>query len=136
MNTRVELIPNASIDLMWPRILPYVESFCEDSDGSIDPEFVLENLKTGAMNAWYMMGEDGMLGVTLTELRQTKIKEFIIFVCTGEEMVSWYDLIEELEKYARSIGCKKSVAVTREGWKKMLKPKGYMLTHVVLEKTL
>lgn len=134
--TRAAVIPTASIPLMWERILPQVVSFCDHSQGSYDPPYIYDKLLSGQMQAWLMMSDDKMLGITLTELRQTLIKELIIIVCTGEEMLSWNHLTSVLENYAKSIGCKKICGIAREGWKKILKPQGYHLTHVVLEKML
>lgn len=136
MTVRATAVPTASVELMWPRLLPWVERFCADSQESYDAAFIFENLKDGTMQAWFMMGDDGILGVTLTEVRQTKIKELIIIVCTGKDMVSWSHLVSELEKYAIQIGCKKICGIARPGWEKILTPLGYKKKHIELEKML
>lgn len=124
------------IHLAWPMILPWAEEFCQHSQGSYDPPFILKNLATGAMQAWLMQDGDQVLGVTLTEVRQTVIRELTIIICTGKQMESWHFLTSALEKYAKAMGCQKLCGVARPGWEKILQPSGWKKTHVFLEKML
>lgn len=134
--TRAAVIPTANIPLMWPRLYPWAEDFCNHSQGSYDPAYILAKLTSGEMQAWLMLDNEKMLGITLTEIRQTLIKELIIIVCTGEEMLSWHHLTKVLENYGKSIGCKKIVGIARPGWAKILKPDGWTMPHVIVEKIL
>jgi hypothetical protein len=59
-----------------------------------------------------------------------------VLACAGDGMAQWVHLIGELEAWAREQGCKIMEPFARPGWAKMLRPYGYKLAHVVLEKDL
>lgn len=129
-------IPNENIGTWWSQVLPWAEEFCQHSQGSYDPQYILERLNDSLMQLWLIMNDDVIFGVVLTEIRQTKIKECIIVVTTGREMESWVHLLKTLEKYAMLMGCTKMVGIARPGWEKILKPLGYKKMHVQLEREL
>lgn len=124
------------IDSFWPRILPWAEDFCQHSQGSYDPPYILANLQKGAMQCWLVMKGEEIRAVILTEIRKTIIKECVIVVTTGEDMSLWIHLLKTLENYAILMGCQKIIGIARPGWEKVLKPFGYKKTHVELEKML
>lgn len=125
-----------TIDIWWPKILPWAEDFCQHSQGSYDTVYILERIRAARMLAWIIMKGEEIFGVCLTEIRITKIKECIIIVCTGRDMASWKHLLPTIEKYATLMECKKIVAVARPGWERIFKPYGYSKTHVQLERDL
>lgn len=129
-------IVTKEIPLYWLHLLPWVKDFCSYSQESYSPEYVREKLESGEMQAWLMKRGIDTLGVTLTEIRITEIKELVIIVCTGDEMREWHHLTAALEKYAKSIGCRKICAIARPGWERILKPANFVKTHVILEKML
>lgn len=129
-------IENEKISEWWPKILPWAEEFCQHSQESYDPDYILERLRHSLMQLWLVIKEGNIEAVCLTEIRRTRIKEFIIVVMTGNNMKEWLHLLEPLEKQAKLAGCKKMVGVAREGWVKILKPLGYEKRHVQVEKWL
>lgn len=137
-NPDYKLFPVApkTIDVWWPKILPWAEEFCQHSQGSYDTNYILKMIQESLMLPWLIMKEEEIFGVCLTEIRRTIIKECVIIVCMGSDMASWKHLLPTLEKYAICMGCKKLVAVARPGWEKIFKPYGYRKTHVQLEKDL
>lgn len=136
--THPTLVPiqTKTIDEWWPKILPWAEDFCEHSQGSYDPPYILEKLRDAHMQIWLIMNGSIIIGVVLTEVRMTKIKECVIVVTTGKNMASWVHLLKLLEKYAVLMGCKKMIGIARPGWEKTLKPYGYRKTHIQVEREL
>lgn len=124
------------INELWPRILPWAQEFCQHSQESYDPPYILEKLNNAKMQLWLVMNDADIFGIILTEVRMTKIKECVIVVATGEDMESSVHLLKTLEKYALLMGCKKMIGIARPGWERVLKPFGYKKTHVQVEKFL
>lgn len=129
-------VPTENINELWPKILPWAEDFCQYSQGSYDPPYILGKLQMGQMQLWLVMKNEGILAVVLTEIRKTIIKECVIVVTAGKNMDAWIHLLMTLEKYAILMGCQKIIGIARPGWEKVLKPLGYKKTHVELEKML
>lgn len=135
-NIIMVLVPQDSIDIWWGQLFPWIEDFCLYSQGSFDPPFILETIRSGFMQPWVVKKDEKIIAVWLTEIRKTAVKEFVMIVATGQEMKEWADFLPSLEKYAIANGCKKMVGVARPGWEKILKPSGYKKTHVQMEKFL
>lgn len=135
-NLQLITVPTANIDEWWPEVLPWAEDFCQYSQGSYTPDYILERLQKSLMQLWLAMDGKNIVAVCLTEIRKTVIKEYVIVVMTGEDMLSWIHMLGDLENYARSLGCQKIVGVARPGWEKILKPIGYRKTHITVEKEL
>lgn len=55
--------------------------------------------------------------------------------CTGKEPGLWFDLVDQIEAWARDhMGCVGMKATARLGWSKLMKAKGYSASHIVLDK--
>jgi hypothetical protein len=55
---------------------------------------------------------------------------------TGKGMKQWQHLLPEMEQYLRDRGCAEIRPICRPGWARLLKAKGYRITHYVMERTL
>jgi hypothetical protein len=59
-----------------------------------------------------------------------------VMAIAGDDMAGWLHLLPDLEAWAKAQGCKIMEPLARPGWRKLLKPYGYRMTHVLLEKEL
>ena len=48
----------------------------------------------------------------------------------------WFHHIDDIAAWAKRQGCKKMEVFARPGWERVLKHKGYVKTHVQIEKEL
>jgi hypothetical protein len=86
-----------------------------------------------------LLAWDGVRAVALSgariELNGSGNKVCHLVWCTGEEMGLWFDLLDMIEEWAKEhCGCVGMKATARLGWSRLMKPKGYRTTHVVMEK--
>ncbi len=98
-----------------------------------------EWLEKGVMQLWiaYDSKESKVKCVCVTEIRQyPNYKVCDCKITTGTDYKSWVDFMDDVVNWARSQGCKKMEIFTRPGWERILKYKGFVKTHVQLEKPL
>ena len=62
-------------------------------------------------------------------------KVCVITACAGHSFPKWRHTIQEIEKYAKHMGCKAVRISGRKGWK-ILKAEGYREPWIMLEKEL
>ncbi len=88
---------------------------------------------------WFAVESTGnrveVLATASTRLQQTDIgKVCVITACAGADMQRWLPLIKQIEKFARSEGCKCVRIYGRKGWLRALD--GYAQRYVILDKEL
>lgn len=91
------------------------------------------------MQLWCAFNEDeeNVQGIAITEIAQYPQRKICRFLCaTGEELVQWIDLMSLMEDWALDMGCDGFQAECRPGWEKLLKPRGYIKSHVILNKDI
>lgn len=54
----------------------------------------------------------------------------------GAGMREWRDLLPQMERYLKDMGCVEIRPVCRPGWSRFLKSQGYRITHMTMEKVL
>ena len=129
------LIPTDLVPSYWPSIKPFVEKILEgDTRNSLD--WYLDRLCEGRMQIWAAV-QDAIVAVMITEIHTHDNKKVChLLACVGEQMNDWIGAIEQVENWARSVGCQEIEPIARKGWERALRPYGYKLTHVVLCKDL
>ena len=142
-NTKValELITfNADeISSIWPLVEDLIQKSCERAGGFADAKHVKEWLEKGIMQLWvaYDTQENKVKCVCVTEIRQyPNYKVCDCKITTGTDYKSWVDFMDNVVNWARSLGWTKLEIFTRPGWERILKYKGFVKTHVQLEKPL
>lgn len=55
---------------------------------------------------------------------------------TGKGMRQWLQLLPQMEDYLKYMGCVTIRPICRPGWSRLIKGKGYRITHYQMEKTL
>jgi len=76
-----------------------------------------------------------LLGIRYLRCNDDLIAEWIWM--TGKGMKQWTHLLADLETYlTEHIGCAEIRPVCRPGWSRLLKQRGYRITHYTMEKRL
>lgn len=99
-----------------------------------DVDHVKPLLEDGSWQLW-VMGEDDLEGVVLTEIQKfPKAKVLIIRGVAGKRLYRWIGHLRNIEEWGRSKGCDRARAVGRLGWERVLKD--YRKVQVHMEKSL
>lgn len=75
-----------------------------------------------------------LLGVRLHMRGNDLIAEWVWM--TGHNYKTWAHLLPEFEQLLKQAGVVECRPICRPGWAKILKPAGYRLTHIAMEKVL
>ena len=124
---------------VWILVKDLIQKACDYSDGFADAEDFKKWLEQGTMQLWVAWDneEKKVRCVCITEIRQyPKYKVCDCKITTGTNFKSWVDFMDLVMKWAQKQGCKKMEIFTRPGWERILKPKGFVKTHVQLERIL
>ena len=122
---------------IWPHIEDQFVAVVKGTNGDVSFDVLFQKITHGELQLWAITNESRIYGFALTELMINPggVKQMAVHACTGTERVVWQDvMVETLEKFARSEGCKRIVVWARKGWQRILKD--YKFTHVKLEKEL
>ena len=124
---------------VWILVEDLIQKACDRSGGFADAEDFKGWLEKGIMQLWVAFDnkEKKIKCVTVTEVKQyPKYKVCDCRITTGTDYKSWVDFMDNVVNWARANGCKKMEIFTRPGWERILKRKGFVKTHVQLEKML
>jgi len=127
------------VDKIWIMVKDYIQAALDRSGGYADHEHIKDQIKKNLMQLWVVWSEKDkkVYAVGVTELKQyPKYKTMNFRILTGEERVHWFEFLDAMETWAKSQGVKKMELYARPGWERLLKPKGYVKTHVQLDKVL
>lgn len=120
---------------IWPLLKPAFDSFAERAADGEAHGYLADCLE--ARRQCWVVYDEGVRAVALTEVKTGAIKSVEMTHCYGEGREDWQEvLVTELQKWARSIGAKHFRAVCRPGWVKFLKTMGLRETHRVMEQGL
>jgi len=138
MQTELVNFSKEEVHKVWPLAEKLVQKACE-TNGGFDAKHILEYLKEGTMQLWMAIDKDtnAVLCVCVTEIRQyPNFKVCDLRITTGNDYERWYDYMDSICKWAKSNGCKKMEVFARPGWERILKSKGFVKTHVQIEREL
>ena len=124
---------------VWILVKDKIQAACEYNGGFADAEDFKKWLEQGTMQLWVAWDneEKKVLCVCITEIRQyPKYKVCSCKITTGSNMKRWVNFMNYILEFAKDEGCKKMEMITRPGWEKVLKSKGFLKTQVQLEKVL
>lgn len=121
----------------WGELRPYIENACERGGWAYYPLDILKDLLCRKLQLWIARSDEGIEAVAVTILiNYPRLKECRIIMTVGEDYKSWISFINDIEGWAKTQGCERSVAMTRPGWEKPLASYGYHKAHVELVKSL
>ena len=124
---------------VWILVKDLIQKACEYSDGFADAENFKEWLEQGTMQLWVAWDNEKkkVICVCITEIKQyPKYKVCGCKITTGNSFKKWVDFMDYVMEWAKEEGCRKMEIHTRPGWERILKPKGFIKTHVQLERML
>ncbi len=137
MQTKFIKFTKHEVDKIWPLAKDLVQLAC-DTNGAFDANDIKEFCKQGAMQLWLVVSDsDTVLATVVTEIRSyPNYKVCDARIVTGKQLDKWHHHVTDLETWAKDQGCRKIELFARPGWEKVMKPKGYVKTHVQIEKEL
>ena len=133
-------IPKENIDKIWPLVDDAITKALAYSGNHFNTSDVFNACLSGNNQLWVAWDEEskeklkGTMITRIIERPNTKVAN--IFICTGKQRKLWQDRLHEVEKWAKSNKCTHFETYARPGWSKLLKQKGYKITHYLLEKKL
>lgn len=136
MMPKLFAIDPKQIDMFWEAVRPFIETAMAESLYD-EPSSVYEAIKEARAVLWVVWEDGEIHAVVVTQLeQQPKAKICSIWICTGTGREDWEHLISEIEAFAVREGCTLMRHCARPGWARVLKPRGYVMSHVILEKAL
>lgn len=133
------MIPPSNLPNVINGLYPKIAAATLYSVGKYNGVDIVKLIASGAMQLWVAFDEenDKVEGVAITEITVYPQRKILKFLCaTGDDVSQWIDHMDAIEKWGESMGCDGSQAETRPGWEKLLKPRGYDKSHVILNKEL
>lgn len=124
-----------------------VAEFWGDIEGMIadasarNSNYTADDIRKGAIERryqiWIAIDQGDVRALAVTTVKRYPLRRVCsIMICTGKGREDWLQLLEQIEEWAKNNECAAVEPVARPGWQKVLAPKGYRMTHVVLEKEL
>jgi hypothetical protein len=129
----VFVVPAAQVDALWDEIAPHLYRL--QARGQIDAEEVRADLKAERKQLWGYQDAERVIGVVIT--RVTKGGACEIYGAAGTQSAPGQiqELHDAIERWAKSIDCKRLRLQGRKGWLRVLK--GYTRSpDIILEKEL
>lgn len=123
------------VDDFWPHISDLISDALDYGTSHLTVDGVRESLKSGRYQCW-LAWSDQVDAVAVTRIEAKDPKTLWILICTGMNPDEWFDYIETLESWGKSVGCVRSETLARPGWHRRLKAKGYKMRHVHMVKEL
>ena len=123
------------LDEVWHSVLPFIErAMAESSYDTVDD--VYDAIRQERAVLWIVWDYE-IVAVCVTQLSQNaKAKSCGIWIMTGNGREDWQHLLSEIEEYAMRGGCTLMRHKARPGWARVIKSKGYRMTHAILEKAI
>jgi hypothetical protein len=137
----LKLLPVPTVNARETRVLwmPYLVEISTRGQTSLDEmERMVLSGEAQVHLAWDMEANAAraLAGTVIEPLPRGGLVCHLVW-CTGDRMAEWVDLVDDIAKWAKDhIGCVAMKATARPGWSKFLRPKGYRISHVVLERGL
>ena len=125
------------VDKVWILVKDYIQDALNRSGGYADHEHIKDQIKKNLMQLWVAWSEEDqkLYAVGVTELKEyPKYKTMNFGILTGERMDLWVQYLEPMEQWAKQQGVDKMEFYARPGWEKFLKTKGYVKSHIQLDK--
>ena len=140
MQTKTELIQftKEEIDKVWPLAKELVHKACVRAGSFVNEEHIKKYCKEGTMQLWLVVTESNdVLCVCVTEIR--KYPNYSICdtrIVTGKRYKDWFHYVDRIADWAKGQGCKKMEIFARPGYVPLFKQRGYLATHIQVEKEL
>jgi hypothetical protein len=133
-------IPTEEADHAFGLVLSLLEPAIERSDGRLTVSDVRERVADGRMQL-IVISDDAaggdLIGALVTEFcKHPQGDALNIALLGGRELHRWIDRLLEIERWAKSEGCRWIELSGRFGWERVLRGLDYRRTAVLLSKEL
>lgn len=133
---QITAISPENIDTFWVLVKGYLEGAAKRSNHVTAPD-IYADLKHERSYLWVVHEGTRVDAAVVAQLELTKRgKECVVSSMGGKDMDKWAHLIEPIEAWAKTEGCTFMRHEGRPGLLKMMKPFGYRLTHITIEKAI
>jgi hypothetical protein len=132
----VEGVPAATIERVWPRVLPWIERALAEGLGHLDSTDLRAALERRDMQLWIARREDAVVAALVTEIvayPRRKVCRLVLMGGEDGEREAWLPWLPLLEAWARAEGCDLVEIYGRPGWARLVR---HDRRRVVLERIL
>ena len=138
----IELInvPTKNVNEVWALVKTDIANALNRSNGYALADHIKKWIIEGKMQLWILWDKEAAkeskyYGLVVTEIIQKPLQRALnIKIMTGSHREKWQHLIKQIEEFAWKNKCDLVELIARPGWKKVMKPFGFIESHVVLEK--
>lgn len=124
-------IRSADVPVYAGKLAPFLINFADRSYARTTALELLESVMKGEMQAYVV---DDFRAVCLTSVHQEHVE---INCCAGSDREDWQDELEaHMAAWAKATGKKRVIMLTRPGWSRWAKTKGYRIAHLELVREL
>jgi hypothetical protein len=129
MSLKLVAIPTNMVDVMWDKIVPYIDIVVELSHGELESESTKLKAIDGEILLVAVCDGTDIIAVNILEVRifESGKRAMCIPVVGGTRMAEWkYDFLKLAHQLARDFNCEelRGFAV-RKGWLRELKDDGW-----------
>lgn len=120
-------------------IRPFLTEIAEATHGKVTIADLAKFIAEQKQQLWLAVDNDNdqvMAAATTEIVNHARMRVLYINGATGTDVETWLPHIEEVERYAKAMGCMEVIPIARPGWERMLRKHGYKKTHVCLEKVI
>lgn len=125
-------VPVENLEQLWPMAEPLLEKAIEKGEGGWDIIDVKIDCEIGHYILWIV--RSGKAAIILEVSEYHNGKQCDIVMIGGDVMDEWIGELEEIEGWAKRVGCDRMILTGRLGWQKILKE--YTAKTVTMVKTL
>jgi len=133
---RLTTFPSNTIDWVWRYVHPHLKRAIDQQDEYTEQE-IFNGLKNREYQLWCALRDDNQIEAALvTSIKKTADGRSycLLQACGGDDLADWLPFLDEVEEWARSMGCSEMRIYGRRGWLKVLD--GYKPTNTKLSKDL
>jgi hypothetical protein len=123
------------LDRLFPIWSPFLDGISKRSKEPLEQLFAaIRRREVQIALVWDGSKAQALIGIRFVHRGADVIGEIVWL--TGNGMKQWQHLLPEMENYLKARGCVEIKPICRPGWSRLLKTKGFKITHYVMEKPL
>ena len=128
-------IPSYYVTPVWERVAHLVRPAIEYVDSGFSEDDVLNRLNISDMQLWVV--NDYQAACVTQIVVYPQHKSCLVVALGGEGMTEWFDeLMDEVEEWARQMGCRYVEEYGRKGWQRVGAARGYEQVYTVCRKAI
>jgi len=120
---------------VWGEIAPFIERLCARTKGRFRAIELVKAVRDRDIQLWSAVEDGRIVAIATTEIINYPGRRMLRFLATsGDDIERWIGNIAVIEEWAISMGCTGGEALARKGMERVMKPYGWLSTHVFLER--